>query len=84
MVTNGNMSIEEMKDKIFCEDCLEGMQRIPDSSIDAVICDLPYGTTACKWDSVIPLDKLWDEYDRLSKPNAPIVLFGSEPFSTML
>lgn len=71
-------------DTIFNEDCLEGMKRIPDASVDCIITDLPYGTTDCAWDSVIPLDRLWDEYDRLSKPNAPIVLFGSEPFSTML
>jgi site-specific DNA-methyltransferase (adenine-specific) len=49
-----------------------------------VICDLPYGTTACAWDSVIPFDKLWEQYKRICKPNAAIVLFGSEPFSTML
>jgi site-specific DNA-methyltransferase (adenine-specific) len=65
-------------------DCLEGMKQIPDGTIDAVICDLPYGTTACAWDSVIPFDKLWEQYHRICKPNAPIVLFGSEPFSTML
>ena len=71
-------------DTIYNEDCLEGMKRIPDGSVDAVICDLPYGTTACAWDSVIPFDKLWEQYRRICKPNAPIVLFGSEPFSTML
>ena len=70
--------------KIYNEDCLEGMKRIPDGSVDAIICDLPYGTTACAWDSVIPFDKLWEQYRRLCKPNAAIVLFGSEPFSTML
>ena len=71
-------------DTIYNEDCLEGMKRIPDGSIDCIICDLPYGTTACAWDSVIPFDKLWEQYRRICKPNAPIVLFGSEPFSTML
>ena len=71
-------------DTIYNEDCLEGMKRIPDGSIDAVICDLPYGTTACAWDSVIPFDKLWEQYRRICKPNAPIVLFGSEPFSSAL
>lgn len=71
-------------DKIYNEDCLEGMKRIPDGSVDCVICDLPYGTTACKWDSCIPFDKLWAEYKRIRKPNAPILLFGSEPFSTMI
>ena len=71
-------------DTIYNEDCLQGMQRIPDGSVDAVICDLPYGTTACAWDSVIPFDKLWEQYRRICKPNAAIVLFGSEPFSTMI
>ena len=71
-------------DTIYNEDCLEGMKRIPDGSIDAVICDLPYGTTACAWDSVIPFDKLWEQYRRITKPNAAIVLFGSEPFSSAL
>lgn len=71
-------------DTIYNMDCLEGMKQIPDGTIDAVICDLPYGTTACAWDSVIPFDKLWEQYHRICKPNAAIVLFGSEPFSTML
>ena len=71
-------------DKIYNMDCLEGMLQIPDGSFDAVICDLPYGTTACAWDSVIPFDKLWEQYRRITKPNAAIVLFGSEPFSSAL
>ena len=71
-------------DKIYNIDCLEGMKHIPDGSIDAIICDLPYGTTACAWDSIIPFDQLWEQYKRIIKPNAPIVLFGSEPFSTYL
>lgn len=70
--------------KIYNEDCLKGMKRIPDGSVDCVICDLPYGTTACAWDSVIPFDKLWEQYRRIIKRNAPIVLFGNEPFSTFL
>tara|TARA_R110002012_G_scaffold42348_1_gene115208 strand:+ start:253 stop:975 length:723 start_codon:yes stop_codon:yes gene_type:complete len=65
-------------------DCLEVMKTIEDNSIDAIICDLPYGTTDCKWDSVIPFDLLWVEYERLIKDNGAIVLFGSEPFSTYL
>ena len=71
-------------DKIYNMDCLEGMKQIPDGTIDAVICDLPYGTTACAWDSVIPFDKLWEQFKRVTKPNAAIVLFGSEPFSSAL
>ena len=71
-------------DKIYNMDCLEGMKQIPDGSVDAIICDLPYGTTANKWDSIIPLEQLWSQYKRIIKRGAPIVLFGSEPFSTML
>ena len=71
-------------DNIYNMDCLEGMKQIPDGSVDAVICDLPYGTTACAWDSVIPFDKLWEQYRRIVKLNGAIVLFGSEPFSTYL
>lgn len=65
-------------------DCLEAMKYIPNKSIDCIICDLPYGTTACSWDVVIPFDKLWEQYKRIRKDNAPIVLFGVEPFSTYL
>ena len=65
-------------------DCLELMKEIPDKSIDMILCDLPYGTTACKWDSVIPFEPLWEQYNRVIKDNGAIVLFGSEPFSTEL
>lgn len=65
-------------------DCLELMKDIPDKSIDMILCDLPYGTTACKWDTIIPFDKLWEQYERIIKPNGAIVLFGSEPFSSAL
>ena len=71
-------------DNIYNMDCLEGMKQIPDGTIDAVICDLPYGTTANKWDSVIPFDKLWTEYRRITKPNAAIVLFSQQPFTSAL
>ena len=70
--------------KIYNEDCLIGMQRIPDKSIDAIICDLPYGTTACKWDNVIPFEPLWAQYKRIIKDNGAIVLFGSQPFTSAL
>ena len=60
------------------------MKDISDNSVDCVICDLPYGTTSCKWDIVIPFDALWKEYNRITKPNAAIVLFGQEPFSSLL
>jgi site-specific DNA-methyltransferase (adenine-specific) len=60
------------------------MNQIPDHSIDMILCDLPYGTTACKWDSIIPFDELWKHYKRIIKEHCAIVLFGSEPFSTKL
>ena len=69
---------------IYNMDCLEGMKQIPDGTIDAVICDLPYGTTANKWDSVIPFEPLWEQYHRVCKPNAPIVLFAGQPFTSAL
>lgn len=70
--------------KIYNEDCLVGMQRIPDKSIDLIACDLPYGTTQNKWDSVIPLDKLWGQYERIIKDNGAIVLTAAKPFSATL
>jgi site-specific DNA-methyltransferase (adenine-specific) len=60
------------------------MKDIPDKSIDMILCDLPYGTTACKWDVVIPFEPLWEQYKRIIKDNGAIVLFGSEPFSSAL
>ena len=63
-------------------DTIEQMKLIPDKSIDAIICDLPYGTTKCKWDSIIPFDKLWNEYNRIIKDSGAIALFGREPFSS--
>lgn len=65
-------------------DCLEVMKLIPDKSIDLVLTDPPYGTTACKWDSVIPFEPMWLELKRVRKDNAAIALFGSEPFSSAL
>ena len=65
-------------------DCLEVMKSIPDGSIDAIITDPPYWSTACRWDHVIPFDKMWAELKRIIKPNGAIVLFGSEPFSSAL
>lgn len=65
-------------------DCLQIMNRIPNNSIDMVLCDLPYGTTKCKWDTIIPFEPLWDHYKRIIKGNGAIVLFGTEPFSSYL
>ena len=76
--------LEKLVNKIINADCLEILQKIPDKSIDCIICDPPYGTTACKWDSVISFEKLWAEYKRIRKEGAPILLFGAEPFSTYL
>ena len=68
-------------DNIYNMDCLEGMKQIPDGTIDAVICDLPYGTTENEWDAVIPFEPLWEQYLRICKPSAAIVLFSQMPFT---
>ena len=65
-------------------DCLEVMKSIPDKSIDMVLTDPPYGTTACKWDHVIPFEPMWEQLKRITKDNSAICLFGSEPFSSHL
>jgi len=65
-------------------DTLEVMAEFSDRSVDMILCDLPYGTTACKWDVVIPFDKLWEQYKRIIKPRGAIVLFGSQPFTSAL
>jgi site-specific DNA-methyltransferase (adenine-specific) len=65
-------------------DCLELMQEIPDKSIDMILCDLPYGTTACKWDTIIPFEPLWEQYKRIIKDNGAIVLTTSQPFTSAL
>jgi len=70
--------------KIYNMDCLEGMKYIDDKSIDMILCDLPYGTTKCKWDIVIPFEPLWEQYERIIKDNGAIVLFGSQPFTSAL
>ena len=73
-----------MLNQIFNEDCLEWMKRIPDWSIDCIITDPPYWSTACRWDHVIPFEPMWKELKRIIKPNGAIVLFWSEPFSSAL
>mgnify|MGYP000002603163 CR=1 FL=1 len=70
--------------KIYNEDCLEGMKKIDDKSIDMILCDLPYSITQAKWDVVIPFDKLWEQYKRIIKDNGVIVLTNSEPFGSAL
>ena len=69
---------------LYNDDCLEVMKSIKDNSIDAIITDPPYGTTSCKWDNVIPFEAMWEQLNRIIKPNGAIVLFGSEPFSSAL
>lgn len=66
------------------DDCLNAMKNIPNESIDMILTDLPYGTTKCKWDIVIPFEPLWEQYGRIIKPNGAILLFGQEPFSSLL
>ena len=73
-----------MKIDLILGDCLEKMKDIPDKSVDMALTDPPYGTTACKWDVVIPFEPMWVELKRIIKPNGAICLFGSEPFSSNL
>lgn len=68
----------------FHGDCLVEMDKIADKSVDMILCDLPYGTTACKWDVIIPFEPLWKHYERIIKDNGAIVLTASQPFTTML
>jgi len=87
--------IDRITEQPFCQtrvsgstfvnaDCFDVFPFIEDKSIDAIICDLPYGTTACKWDTIIPFDKLWEQYERIIKPNGAIVLTASQPFTSAL
>lgn len=72
------------KNQIILGDCLEAMKDIPDGSVDAIITDLPYGTTACAWDSIIPFEPLWEQYKRVVKQTGAIVLFSQQPFTAAL
>jgi len=86
---DGNMLIDELKDKIFCEDCLIGMKRIPDGSVDAIICDLPYevlhkDNPNAQWDRIIPFEPLWCQYERIIKNNGAILLFCQGMFTAKL
>lgn len=78
------MKIEKLKNKIIWGDCLVAHKYIPDGSIDMICTDLPYGKTACKWDTPIDLNELWFDYNRIIKPHGAIILFGNEPFSSAL
>ena len=82
---NEALSIARVSGSTFVNaDCFDVFPFIEDKSIDAIICDLPYGTTNCKWDSVLPLSELWNEYKRIIKPNGAICLFGREPFTSTI
>ena len=70
--------------QLYKGDCLEVMKQIPDKSVDMILCDLPYGTTACKWDTVIPFEPLWESYERIIKDDGAIVLTASQPFTSAL
>ena len=70
--------------QLFNDDCLKVLPTIPDNSIDFILTDPPYGTTQCKWDSIIPFEPMWKELKRVAKDNSAIALFGSEPFSSAL
>ena len=74
----------DMKMKLYHGDCLEKMKLIPDKSVDMVLTDPPYGTTACKWDVVIPFKEMWQQVERVIKPKGAILIFGAEPFSSIL
>lgn len=78
------MDISENNISLWQGDCLELMKNIPDKSVDCIICDLPYGTTSCSWDIIIPFDLLWQQYKRIIKDNGCCLLFGQEPFSSLL
>lgn len=76
--------MKQIEKKVRQGDCLELMKDIPDKSIDMILCDLPYGTTACKWDTIIPFEPLWEQYERIIKDNGAIVLTASQPFTSAL
>lgn len=78
------MNSKKTKIELRNGDCLEEMKKIPDKSIDMILCDLPYGTTSCVWDCVIDFEDLWEQYNRLIKCNGVIVLTAAQPFTTHL
>jgi len=79
------MKYQDLKNgRFYWEDCFDAMKEIPDGVVDMILCDLPYGTTACAWDAILPFDRLWAEYRRLIRGNGAIVLTASQPFTTAL
>lgn len=83
-ILRGEKDMTLEKNKIYNGDCIEGMKRLDDKSIDMILCDLPYGTTQCRWDEIIPFHLLWEQYKRIIKDNGAIVLTASQPFTTKL
>lgn len=83
---NYNCVMKKLRENIWVQqgDCIELMKQIPDGKVDLILTDPPYGTTSCKWDSIIPFEPMWEQLKRVIKPNGAIVLFGSEPFSSAL
>ena len=75
--------MDKIKNKILHGDCLELMKDIPNGSFDMILCDLPYGTTQCKWDSVLPLDRLWVEYERIITNKGAMIFTASQPLTTL-
>jgi site-specific DNA-methyltransferase (adenine-specific) len=73
-----------MMQEVWLGDCLELMKKIPDKSVDMILCDLPYGTSRCKWDVLIPFEPLWEQYNRVCKPNAAMVFTATQPFTSLL
>jgi site-specific DNA-methyltransferase (adenine-specific) len=84
MGDNQGVAMTHEMNHLYLEDCMEGMKDIPDKFFDMIICDLPYGTTACKWDTIIPFEPLWEQYKRIIKDNGAIVLTASQPFTSAL
>ena len=78
------MELDTMLNKVHHADLLTLCGRLPDHSVDMILCDLPYGTTACSWDTVIPFAPMWEQFHRVAKPRAAIVLFSSQPFTSAL
>lgn len=83
-MNSGRGDIDPFLDQVFCGDCLEVMEFLPDGGVDMVLCDLPYGTTQNKWDSVIDLTRLWDQYWRVLIPSGAVCLTSSQPFTSTL
>jgi site-specific DNA-methyltransferase (adenine-specific) len=85
MINDTNEGLPKLEiNRVYQGDCLELMKNIPNKSVDMILCDLPYGTTNCKWDTIIPFESLWEQYKRIIKDNKATVLFGKEPFSSYL